>query len=390
MDKEKDKVISKGTMKVASYSYYEYEIKRKENIEELKEEKNIYEVSNKNNMTNKEQAPNVSNQDDQRENEDISEKQDSNEKENEKSLKEKIKDSLKNEKNLTILATIGSIIIFLFQAYKSWDISDKYGIPIDSIKIDTKAPSLFIALISIPILLSIIMSFSKKGYERLDKIMFHTILMFSNFLYYIMIIIYCKKITNIYLALRNFTIVQIIIGVLFVISYFAKKLKIIVKTVNIVIYFLLIIILLCVMFNKSEKFQIITLKNSEKKVVIGYYENEYLAFDYDEKNLKIFKTPVYMISTSDIEEIKIEEFNGIANNLQKEKEIQIITLNNGKQRVVLSEPNGAYNAFDFEQEDEKLIIYKIPSYEIITSEIKNIEPPKEFEKVEYKNFMLAK
>ena len=38
----------------------------------------------------------------------------------------------------------------------------------------------------------------------------------------------------------------------------------------------------------------------------------------------------------------------------------------------------------------KLIIYKIPSYEIITSEIKNIEPPKEFEKVEYKNFMLAK
>lgn len=76
--------------------------------------------------------------------------------------------------------------------------------------------------------------------------------------------------------------------------------------------------------------------------------------------------------------------------MRKIKELQIITLKNGKQRVVLSEPNGDYNVFDFEQEDEKLIIYKIPSYEIITSEIKNIEPPKEFEKVEYKNFMLAK
>ena len=72
------------------------------------------------------------------------------------------------------------------------------------------------------------------------------------------------------------------------------------------------------------------------------------------------------------------------------KNIQIITLNSDEKRVILSEPNGEYNAFDFEQEDRKLIIYKIPSYEIITSEIKNIEPPKEFEKVEYKNFMLAK
>ena len=340
MDDKKDNIISKGTIKLTSHnmiSYYTYEIQK-----------------------------------------------------NESRIKEEIKELLKDEKTLKYLTIVIPVIIFLFQAYISWNISVRYGIPIDSIKIDTKAPSLFIALISIPILLSIIMSFSKKGYERLDKIMFHTILMFSNFLYYIMIIIYCKKITNIYLALRNFTIVQIIIGVLFFISYFAKKLKVIVKTVNIVIYFLLIIILLCVMFNKSEKFQVITLKNSEKKVVIGYYENKYLAFDYDEKNLKIFKTPVYMISTSDIEEIKIEEFNGIANNLQKEKEIQIITLKNGKQRVVLSEPNGDYNAFDFKEEDGKLTIYKIPSYEIIISEIKSVTPPKEFKEVEYKNFMLAK
>ena len=73
-----------------------------------------------------------------------------------------MKDLLGNEKNLTILTTIASVSIFVFQAYKSWDISNKYGIPIDSIKIDIKAPSLFMSLISIPVLLSIVMYFSKK------------------------------------------------------------------------------------------------------------------------------------------------------------------------------------------------------------------------------------
>ena len=144
------------------------------------------------------------------------------------------------------------------------------------------------------------------------------------------------------------------------------------------------------MLKKSEKFQIITLKNSEKKVVIGYYENEYLAFDYDEKDLKIYKIPVYRISTSDIEKIEMKEFEEDGYNLQKVKKIQIITLNGGKQRVILSEPNGEYGAFDFEKKDRKLIIYKIPSYEIITSEVKNIETPKEFKEVEYKNFMMIK
>lgn len=50
---------------------------------------------------------------------------------------------------------------------------------------------------------------------------------------------------------------------------------------------------------------------------------------------------------------------------------QIITLNDGKQRVILSEASGEYGAFDFKEEDRKLIIYKILSYKIITSDIKN-------------------
>ena len=97
------------------------------------------------------------------------------------------------------------------------------------------------------------------------------------------------------------------------------------------------------------------------------------------------------MSSSDISEIELKKFKAInSSDLPKGKELQIITLNDGKQRVILSEPSGEYGAFDFKEEDGKLIIYKIPSYEIITSDIKKIDPPEEIEKVEYKNFMLTK
>ena len=379
------KIIEKLKKINSAISYYKNGNKKKEKLNIVEEEKEIFEISDKNNITIERQSFDASNEGNSKE-DDINREQTFNE-DRKKSLSEQTKDVCRNEKKLTILATIASVSIFIFQAYKSWNISNEYGIPIDSIKIDIKAPSLFMSLISIPILLSIVMCFSKKEYDRLNKIMFHTILIFSNFLYYMMIIIYCKKITDIYLALIIFTIVQIIIVVLFLISYFSKKLKIIIKTVNIGIYILLIIILIYIMLKKSEKFQIITLKNSEKKVVIGYYENEYLAFDYDEKDLKIYKIPVYRISTSDIEKIEMKEFEEDGYNLQKVKKIQIITLNGGKQRVILSEPNGEYGAFDFEEKNGKLIVYKIPFYEIETSKIIDVEP-KEFQEVEYKNYML--
>ena len=130
----------------------------------------------------------------------------------------------------------------------------------------------------------------------------------------------------------------------------------------------------------------------KKKIVRRYYDYKYEAYDYTiEENLKIYKKPVYKISSSDISEMELKKFKVInSSDLPKGKKIQIITLNDGKQRVILNEPNGEYGVFDFEKKDEKLIIYKIPSYEIIISEIKNIEPPKELKKVEYKNFMLAK
>ena len=143
---------------------------------------------------------------------------------------------------------------------------------------------------------------------------------------------------------------------------------------------------------KEKKVRILTLNNRESKITKEYRDDKYKAYDYTiEENLKIYKKPVYKISSSDISEIELKKFKAInSSDLPKEKELQIITLNNGKQKVLLSEPSGEYGVFDFKEEDGKLIIYKIPSYEIITSEIKNIEPPKEFKEVEYKNFMMSK
>lgn len=63
---------------------------------------------------------------------------------NESRIKEEIKELLKDEKTLKYLAIVIPVIIFLFQAYISWNISVRYGVPIDSIKINTKAPSLLI------------------------------------------------------------------------------------------------------------------------------------------------------------------------------------------------------------------------------------------------------
>ena len=172
------KIIEKLKKINSAISYYKNGNKKKEKLNIVEEEKEIFEISDKNNITIERQSFDASNEGNSKE-DDINREQTFNE-DRKKSLSEQTKDLFRNEKNLTILATIASVSIFIFQAYKSWNISNEYGIPIDSIKIDIKAPSLFMSLISIPILLSIVMCFSKKEYDRLNKIMFHTILIFSS------------------------------------------------------------------------------------------------------------------------------------------------------------------------------------------------------------------
>lgn len=394
-----------------------------------------------------------------------------NKKDIDKELEDKnnLYDFIKN--NLELMSLFISFIVFLIDAFLSLNIAVEYNIPVKFVGIDTKTYIIFFIIFSSPFLYMSFDCFLKDKFDKkINQILSSIILSFielviiltiminrKNTLYYIYVL-FKGKISGIHL-------ISIVILILILLKNFSpiflklgNKTKAICQTISIFIYLGLVTFLFVV---RAKEKQIITLKNGETKIVVGYSDGEYLVADYEieeslrgyekpeyiisnfdiqknelekfneviffdlqkekevriltlnngenkitkeycgnkykaydyiiEENLKIYKKPVYKISSSDISEMELKKFKAVNSSyLPKEKELQIIALNDGKKRVILSEPNGDSNAFDFEQEDGKLIIYKIPSYEIITSEIKNIEPPKEFKKVEYKNFMLAK
>ena len=357
--------------------------------------------------------------------------------------------------NPELVSLFISFIAFLIDAFLSLNTAIEYNIPIKFVGIDMKTYIVFFIIFSSPL---ISIYFFRGKFDKivsfflltfLEIVFLLTIIINRSSILYVVYTFFKEKIWGIYLFLIIMIIV--IISVNFLSTFFKD-------IIAPIVYIMILIILFTV---KAEWGQIITLKNGETKIVVGYSDGEYLVADYEieeslrgyekpeyiisnfdvqknelrkfteviffdlqkekevriltlnnreskitkeycddkykaydytiEENIKIYKKPVYKISSSDISEMELKKFKVInSTDLSKGKKIQIITLNDGKQRVILNEPNGEYGAFDFEQEDEKLIIYKIPSYEIIASEIKNIEPPKEFEKVEYKNFMLAK
>lgn len=294
------------------------------------------------------------------------------------------KDNLCNfiKNNPELVSLFLSFMVFLIDAFLSLNTAMEYNIPVRFVEIDMKTFVVFFIIFSSPL---IYIYFFRGKFDKkvsfflltfLEIVFLLTIIINRSNILYVVYTFFKEKIWGIYLFLIILVIIIILVNYL---SIFFK----------IVAYIIVLIVLFSV---KAEWGEIITLKNGEAKIVVGYSDGEYLVADYEiEENLKIYKKPVYKISSSDINEIELKKFKEInLSDLSKGKELQIITLNDGKQRVILSEPNGEYGAFDFEKKDRKLIIYKIPSYEIITSEIKNIEPPKEFKEVEYKNFMLTK
>lgn len=373
--------------------------------------------------------------------------------------------------NPELVSLFISFMVFLIDAFLSLNIAVEYNIPVKFVGIDTKTYIIFFIIFSSPFLYMSFDRFLKDKFDKkINQILSSIILSFielviiltiminrKNTLYYIYVL-FKGKISGIHLIsiiilililLKNFSLIFLKLG---------NKTKAICQTISIFIYLGLVTFLFVV---RAKEKQIITLKNGETKIVVGYSEGEYLVIDYGiekslrgyeipkytipnfliqkselrkfdeviffgsykekevqiitlkndrtkiareyydykyeaydytiEENLKIYKKPVYKISSSDISEIELKKFKAInSSDLPKEKELQIITLNDGKQKVLLSEPSGEYGAFDFKEEDGKLTIYKIPSYEIIISEIKSVAPPKEFKEVEYKNFILAK
>ena len=378
---------------------------------------------------------------------------------NRNSLSDFIKD------NEFIISLLMPFIVFLIDALFSLNTAIQYNIPTKFVGIDMKAFVVFFIIFSSPFIYSYFFK------DRLEKIFLSLVMTFLEIIILITIILNRQDILyEIYVFFERkiwkiiilFIIITIIILLMNSITIFLLKIndkwKIFYQLVKIIFYIILLIILFKV---RAEWSQIVTLKNSETKIVIGYSDGEYLVVDYEiektlrgyeklkytipyfdvqkselkkfddviffglqkekeveililnngnskvakeyydykykaydytiEENLKIYKKPVYKISSADISEIELKKFKEInLFELAKIKEIQIITLNDGKQKVLLSEPSGEYGVFDFKEEDGKLTIYKIPSYEIIISEIKSVAPPKEFKEVEYKNFMLAR
>ena len=294
--------------------------------------------------------------------------------------KNNLYDFIKN--NPELMSLFITFMVFLIDAFLSLNTAMEYNIPVRFVEIDMKTFVVFFIIFSSPL---IYIYFFRGKFDKkvsfflltfLEIIFLLTIIINRSNILYMVYTFFKEKIWGIYLFLIILVIVIILVNYL---SVFFK----------IVAYIIVLIVLFSV---KAEWGEIITLKNGEAKIVVGYSDGEYLVADYEiEENLKIYKKPVYKISSSDISEIELKKFKAInSSDLPKEKELQIITLNDGKQKVLLSEPSGEYGAFDFKEEDGKLTIYKIPSYEIIISEIKSVAPPKEFKEVEYKNFMLAK
>ncbi|PGH19931.1 hypothetical protein RN96_12530 [Fusobacterium polymorphum] len=394
-----------------------------------------------------------------------------NKKDIDKELEDKnnLYDFIKN--NLELMSLFITFMVFLIDAFLSLNIAVEYNIPVKFVGIDMKTYIIFFIIFTSPFLYMSFDHFFKDESDKKNNQILSSIILSSielviiltiminrkNALYYIYVL-FKGKISGIHL-------ISIIILILILLKNFSpiflklgNKTKAICQTISIFIYLGLITFLFVV---RAKENQIITLKNGETKIVVGYSDGEYLVIDYEiekslrgyeipkytipnfliqkselkkfdeviffgsykekevqiitlkndrtkiarecydykyeaydytiEENLKIYKKPVYKISSSDISEIELKKFKAInSSDLPKEKELQIITLNDGKQKVLLSEPSGEYGVFDFKEEDGKLTIYKIPSYEIIISEIKSVAPPKEFKEVEYKNFMLTK
>lgn len=394
-----------------------------------------------------------------------------NKKDIDKELEDKnnLYDFIKNNPELVSLFL--SFLAFFIDAFLSLNIAVEYNIPVKFVGIDMKTYIIFFIIFTSPFLYMSFDRFLKDESDKKNNQILSSIILSSielviiltiminrkNALYYIYVL-FKGKISRIHL-------ISIIILILILLKNFSpiflklgNKTKAICQTISIFIYLGLITFLFVV---RAKENQIITLKNGETKIVVGYSDGEYLVIDYEiekslrgyeipkytipnfliqkselkkfdeviffgsykekevqiitlkndrtkiareyydykyeaydytiEENLKIYKKPVYKISSSDISEIELKKFKAInSSDLPKEKELQIITLNDGKQKVLLSEPSGEYGVFDFKEEDGKLTIYKIPSYEIIISEIKSVAPPKEFKEVEYKNFMLAR
>ena len=245
-----------------------------------------------------------------------------NKKDIDKELEDKnnLYDFIKN--NLELMSLFISFMVFLIDAFLSLNIAVEYNIPVKFVGIDTKTYIIFFIIFSSPFLYMSFDRFLKDKFDKkINQILSSIILSFielviiltiminrKNTLYYIYVL-FKGKISGIQLIsiiilmlifLKNFSPIFLKLG---------NKTKAICQTISIFIYLGLITFLFVV---RAKEKQIITLKNGETKIVVGYSEGEYLVIDYGiEKSLRGYEIPKYTIPNFLIQKSELRKFDEV-------------------------------------------------------------------------------
>ena len=232
--------------------------------------------------------------------------------ENKKINFNKFKEILKdNEVFYTMLVPI---IHFLYVLIKSYFFSLKYSIPIEFVEINIKMIlgnftivfCTFVFSLFILYILNSMGNNEKEGNIKLINIFF-IFLLFEGVIILLILanIAYSLTRVTIWILTIVFFVIVIVMNIAFI---FFKR--------NLFIIFIKYIVLIVILAEFiPENFKVITYKDknkdTKKVIAMGYRDGEYCALDYDENKGEIYKTPLYSISASEIEEIELRKINDL-------------------------------------------------------------------------------
>ena len=282
-----------------------------------------------------------------------------NKKDIDKELEDKnnLYDFIKN--NPEYVSLFISFMVFLIDAFLSLNAAVEYNIPVKFVGIDMKTYIVFFIIFSSPFILMSFNRFLKDESDKKNNQILSFIILSSIELVIILTIIMNRKnvLYNIYVLFKEkiseIHLVSIIISILILMKNFlpiflklGNKSKAIFQTISIFIYLGLIFFLFVV--GAKEK-QIATLKNGETKIVLGYSDEEYLVADYEiEEILRGYEKLEQKIPIFNVQKNELRKFNEVIFfDLQKEKEVRILTLNNGESKITKEYSDYKYKTYDY-------------------------------------------
>lgn len=230
----------------------------------------------------------------------------------EKKFFEKLREILKN--NEIFYTMLVPMIAFLYELIKSYFFSLKYSIPIEFVEINIKMIlgnftivfCTFVFSLFILYILNSMGNNEKEGNIKLINIFFIFLLFEGVIILLILVnIAYSSTRVTIWILAIVFFVIVIVMNIAFI---FFKR--------NLFIIFIKYIVLIVILAEFiPENFKVITYKDknkdTKKVIAMGYRDGEYYALDYDENKGEIYKTPLYSISVSEIEEIELRKINDL-------------------------------------------------------------------------------